>query len=42
MEVPMLGVESEVQLPAYATATAMTDPSQVCDLQPQLRATWDP
>ena len=25
MEVPRLGVESELQLPAYATATAMTD-----------------
>ena len=32
MEVPRLGVESELQLPAYATATAMTDPSHICDL----------
>ena len=31
-EVPRLGVESEVQLPAYTTATAMKDPSCVCDL----------
>ena len=33
MEVPKLGVESELQLLAYTTATAMQDPSQVCDLQ---------
>ena len=26
MEVPRLGVESELQLLAYATATAMSDP----------------
>ena len=26
MEVPKLGVESELQLPAYATAIAMQDP----------------
>ena len=26
MEVPRLGVESELQLPAYATATATPDP----------------
>ena len=32
MEVPWLGVESELQLPAYATATATPDPSRVCDL----------
>ena len=30
MEVPRLGVESELQLPAYATATP--DLSHVCDL----------
>ena len=34
MEVPRLGVKSELQLPATATATAMPDPSQVCDLTP--------
>ena len=33
MEVPRLGPESELQLPAYATATARQDPSRVCDLQ---------
>ena len=27
-----LGVESELQLPAYTTATAKPDPSRVCDL----------
>ena len=32
MEVPRLGVESELQLPAYITATAMPDPSHDCDL----------
>ena len=32
MEVPRLGVELELQLPACATATATRDPSHVCDL----------
>ena len=32
MEVPMLGVESELQLLAYTTAIATQDPSHVCDL----------
>ena len=32
MEVPRLGVESELQLPAYATATTMQDPSHICNL----------
>ena len=32
MEVPRLGVQSEPQLLAYTTATAMPDPSLVCDL----------
>jgi len=41
MEVPMLGVESELQLPAYATATGTWDPSHVCPT-PQLTATLDP
>ena len=31
-EVPGLGIESELQLPATATATAMQDPSCICDL----------
>ena len=32
MEVPRPGVKSELQLLACATATAMRDPSHVCDL----------
>ena len=32
MEVPSLGVKSELYLLAYATATAMRDPSHVCNL----------
>ena len=32
MEVPRLGVESELQLLAYTTATATQDPRHVCDL----------
>ena len=33
MEVPRVGVELELQLLAYATATAMEDLSHICDLQ---------
>ena len=35
MEAPWLGVKLELQPPAYptATATAMPDPSRICDLQ---------
>ena len=32
MEIPNLGIELELQLLAYTTATAMPDPSHVCDL----------
>ena len=32
MEVLRLGVDSELELPAYARATATQDPSHVCDL----------
>ena len=32
MEVPRLGVELELQLPAYTTATAMPDLNHICDL----------
>ena len=32
MEVPRLGVESELQLPAYTTARATSDPSHVSDV----------
>ena len=39
MEVPRLGVKSELelQLPAYATATARPDLSHVCNLH---RSSW--
>ena len=42
MEVPRLGVESELQLPAYSTDTKTWDPSCVCHLhhsskQPRIR-----
>ena len=40
MEVPRLGVESELQPPAYTTATAMPDPSRICDLHHSLRQCW--
>ena len=42
MEVPRLGVEPELQLLAYTTATAMLDPSHICDLCLQFVATQDP
>ena len=32
MEIPRLGVESELQLLAYTTATTMPDPSHICSL----------
>ena len=37
MEVPRLGVESELQLLAYTTATQ--DPSRICDLH---HSSWQP
>jgi len=36
MEVPRLGVELELQLPAYATAIATLDPNHICDLRHSL------
>ena len=43
MEVPRLGVELELQPPAYARAIATRDLSCVCNLHtPQLMATPDP
>ena len=38
MEVPRLEVKSELQLPAYTTVTAASDPSQICDL---CRSSWE-
>ena len=32
MEVPRLGVKSELQLPAYTTATVTPDLSPICNL----------
>ena len=40
VEVPRLGVESELWLPAYTTATATQDPSRVCDLHHSSRQHW--
>jgi len=40
MEVPRPGVESELQLTAYASATAMPDPSHTCDLHHSSRQRW--
>ena len=40
MEVPSLGVELELQLPAYTTATATWDLSCVCDLHHSSRHCW--
>ena len=40
MEVPRIGVESELQLPVYTTATATRDPRRVCDLHHSSRQCW--
>jgi len=40
MDVPRLGVESKLQLPAHATATAMQDPSRVCNLHHSSQQCW--
>ena len=40
LEVPRLVVESELQLPAYATVTAMADLSHICDLHCSSRQCW--
>ena len=40
MEVPRLGVELELQLLAYTTATAMPDPSPICDLHYGSQQGW--
>ena len=37
MEVPRLRVESELHLLPYTTATAMLDPSHICDLYHSLQ-----
>ena len=40
MEVPRLGVELELQLLAYATATATQDPRHICDLHHSSQLHW--
>ena len=40
MKIPGLGVKSELQLKAYATATAMLDPSSICNLCRSLQQPW--
>ena len=40
MEVPRLGVESELQLPAYTTATATQDLRRLCDLHHSSWQCW--
>ena len=42
MEVPRLGVESELQLPAHATATTMPDQSRACNLHHSSWQRWIP
>ena len=37
MEIPRLGVKWEIQQPAYTSAPAMWDPSQILNLQ---RSSW--
>ena len=39
-EVPRLGVELELQVPAYAIAAATQDPSHVCDLHHSSQQHW--
>ena len=40
MEVPRLGVESKLQLPAYTAATATLDPSRICNLPHSSPQRW--
>ena len=42
MQLPRLGVQLELQLPVYTTATATWDPSHICDLRQQLTEMLDP
>ena len=42
MEVPRLGVKSELQLLAYTTATGARDPNRICDLHYKLTEMPDP
>ena len=40
MEVPRLGVELELWLPAYTTATATRDLSHICNLHHRFQQHW--
>ena len=40
MDIPRPGVELELQLPVYATATGTWDPSCVCDLHDLHCSSW--
>ena len=40
MEVPRLGVQLEPQLPAFVTATAISDPSRICNLHHSSQQRW--
>ena len=42
MDIPRLGFKSELQLPAYTTATATQAPRHVCDLHHSSRQRWIP
>ena len=42
MEIPRLGVESELQVPTYTTAIATWDPSCVCHLHHSSWQCWIP
>ena len=42
MEIPRLGVKSELQLPAYTAATETWDPSRICNLHHSSWQTPDP
>ena len=41
-QVPRLGVELDLQLPAYTTAAAMQYPSRVCDIHHSSQQHWIP
>ena len=40
VEVPRPGVELELQLKSYTTATATLDPSHICNLHHSLQQRW--
>ena len=40
VKVPGLGFKSKLQLPTYSTATAIPDPSHICDLHFTLQQRW--